>query len=338
MSIRFAFAGFRHGHIFSVLQGVRQTEGCEVVAACEEDPATRKAFADGDAVEITHDSFETMLAETDCDVVAVGDCYGRRGGILIRAMEAGKHVLSDKPICTDLGEMDRIEALARERGLRVGCQLDLRCAGMFIRLREIIASGEIGQAQSFTVLGLHPLALGVRPGWYFEPGKHGGTINDIAIHAVDAIPWLCGQEIAEIVSARAWNVKAAEFPHFNDCGQFMLRLSEGAGVIGDVSYLAPDKLAYRLPTYWRVTCHGTRGMAEACYNRPEVLVVNDDDQAMRYVPAAAEAPLGYLHDFLAEIAAGEAPGGLSTERVLRASRVALLAQRAADKNETNVKC
>jgi len=31
---------------------------------------------------------------------------------------------------------------------------------------------------------------GTRPAWYFEPGMHGGTLNDIAIHALDFIPWV----------------------------------------------------------------------------------------------------------------------------------------------------
>jgi|SRR6266511_4727891 len=100
---------------------------------------------------------------------------------------------------------------------------------------------------------------GARPGWYFERGKHGGTINDIAIHAFDFVPWITGLEWRAIIAARTWNAKAREFPHFHDCAQIMATLANGAGVRADVSYLAPDRLRYKLPHYWHVLVHGTRG-------------------------------------------------------------------------------
>ena len=56
------------------------------------------------------------------------------------------------------------------------------------KLREIILSGELGEVASIHIDGQHPLNPSVRPGWYFEPGKHGGTINDIGIHAFDFVP------------------------------------------------------------------------------------------------------------------------------------------------------
>ncbi|MEZ4683286.1 MAG: hypothetical protein R2932_54665 [Caldilineaceae bacterium] len=57
-----------------------------------------------------------------------------------------------------------------------------------IGLRNLIRSGLIGEIHAINFGGQHPLMLDTRAAWYFEPGKHGGTINDIAIHAVDAIP------------------------------------------------------------------------------------------------------------------------------------------------------
>ena len=50
------------------------------------------------------------------DVLAVGDYYARRGSLAIRALELGRHVLLDKPICIDLAELDRIAALSRGPG------------------------------------------------------------------------------------------------------------------------------------------------------------------------------------------------------------------------------
>src|SRR5439155_25293810 len=164
------------------------------------------------------------------------DYFGRRGEIIVRALEDGKHDIADKPICTRLSEQERIAALASEKGRAVGCLLDLRDHGPFITMRRQIKNGAIGTVHTITFTAQHPLLLGKRPAWYFEPAKHGGTINDIGIHAIDLIPWLTGRRIVEAVAARAWNARLGQFPHFQDAAQIMLRLDNDAGVLGDLSY------------------------------------------------------------------------------------------------------
>src|SRR5690554_1654313 len=94
-----AFIGFRHSHIFILLEMIRQSPDFTIVACCEEDPATRAELAGSDKVTIDHDSYDQLLA-TDCHIIAIGDYYAKRGGLAIRALEHGKHVISDKPIAT----------------------------------------------------------------------------------------------------------------------------------------------------------------------------------------------------------------------------------------------
>ena len=124
-----------------------------------------------------------MLEETDCDAIAIGDYYAQRGSLIIQALSHGKHVISDKPLCTSLDELDEIERLAAAKSLKVNCMLDMRDSAPFISVRKLIRQGLIGEVHAITFGGQHPLLLGKRPAWYFEPGKHGGTINDIVIHA-----------------------------------------------------------------------------------------------------------------------------------------------------------
>lgn len=327
MKTLFAFVGFRHSHIFDLLAGVRERKDCEIVACCEEDEATREELSSGDKVEITHTNFRQMLSEVDCEVVCVGDYYSRRGELTIAALRAGKHVLSDKPLCTNLGEHAQIEDIARRAGLSVGLQFDLRGAGPFIKLREIIQSGEIGEVRTVRIEGQHPLLLGKRPAWYFEPGKHGGTLNDIGIHAFDFVPWLTGQNWKDVVAARSWNVKADEFPHFKDGSQLMATLDNGAGVLADFSYLAPDKAGYQMLHYWHVTIHGTKGLAQTNLNAATVGVVLDHYEGMDQRPVAPAIQRRYLEDFINEIRGQRENCDLTSEDCLRASRLAIEAQR-----------
>lgn len=323
MKTRFAFAGFRHAHILDLLAGVNERADAEVVACCEEDAATRAGLS----VAATYTDFATMLREVECEVIAIGDCYGRRGALAIAALNAGRHVLSDKPLCTTLAEQAAIERLAAERGLLVGLQLDCRDSAAFRTLREIVRSGALGEVCTVRIEGQHPLLPGTRPAWYFEPGQHGGTLNDIGIHAFDFVPWLTGLGWRGLDAARSWNAKARAHPHFHDCAQLMATLENGAGVLADFSYLAPDRLGYRLPHYWRVGIHGTSGLAETHLQSAHVTVITDASEEVENRPVMENRARGYLDDFLRELRGALAE--LTSAQSLRASRLALEAQQRA---------
>jgi predicted dehydrogenase len=328
--MRLAFIGFRHGHVMGLYRGAVAHSGVEVVAACEEDPQAAAALRAGGTVQLTHERMEDVLTKVECDAIAVGDYFARRGEIVIRALEAGKHVIADKPICTRLDELDRIGHLAAGKGRAVGCLLDLRDTAVFLTMRRVIREGAIGEVHTVLFTAQHPLMFGTRPAWYFEPGKHGGTINDIAIHATDLIPWLTAREIEGVVAARAWNARLPQHPHFQDAAQVMLRLDNNGGAFGDVSYLSPDELGYTAPQYWRVTCHGSDGVVEADYSATSVSLAARGDKTVREIALDPAKPDGCLEAFMNEIAGRIEPGALTTADVLRASRVALLAQQTAD--------
>jgi predicted dehydrogenase len=330
MSTRFAFIGFRHPHIFALYDAVQAHPDCQVVAACEEDAATRGTLMAEGKVAITHTSAAELLDQTDADTIAIGDVFAHRGALAIAALESGRHLFSDKPICTSLMELDRIEELASQKGLSVGCQLDLSESGVILRLREVIRSGELGDLCTVLVLGQHPLRLGSRAPWYFTPGCHGGTINDIGIHALDLMPWLTGKSWNRLLHAREWNSsKAHEFPHFTDSAQVYGLLENGTTFFGDFSYLAPDRAGYQLPQYWRLTVHGTRGMAEASYGAGTVHIATDDDPLLRELAPLPAQPSRCLTDFLAERAGQPSHDGLTTKRILAVSRLALNLQASA---------
>lgn len=266
-----AFAGLRHGHIFGLYKKAKETEGVSVVGAWEAEAAAREA-ARGTVKEPFYDSFDALLGDPRVEAVAVGDCYGLRGGLIQRALEAGKPVIADKPLCTSLEELDRIESLALTKRLRVDCMLDLRYDPAVRMARQMIHGGQLGRIHAANFTGQHPLEWGKRPMWYFEEGLHGGTINDIAIHGVDALRFVTGLEFVRPVAARSWNAFAREAPRFRDCAQFMAEFGGGAGVTADVSYSAQSGTAWRMPSYWRFNIWGEDGAVEFRYGSGRVLL------------------------------------------------------------------
>ena len=332
--LRLAIVGVRHRHIFALLQEAAKMKEIQLVAICEENTSTRKAYAESKELTITHSSIDAMLASTPCDIIGIGDYYGRRGALAIQSLRAGRHVLADKPLCTTLAECDKIQELSQKAHLKVGCMFGLRWMGPVQLLRKKILDGAIGQVRTINITGQHPLMLKKRPGWYFEPGKHGGTINDIGVHAIEAVQWLTGGSVVEVTGARVWNGKASATPWFKDCAQFMLRLSNDVGVISDVSYLSPDAGGFGQPQNWRITVHGDDGVLECNSLEPSLTLVNSKNKKPHPLKCPANQESTYLHDFLAEIKGEPKPFQLTTPYVLRTTRTALQIQQAADQNKS----
>ncbi|MFW5798341.1 MAG: hypothetical protein ACOCXX_01675, partial [Planctomycetota bacterium] len=145
-----------------------------------------------------------------------------------------------------------------------------------------------------------------------------------------------GLGFTEITAARNWNGLLREVPHFRDCAQVMMQLEGGAGVLGDVSYLAPNSLGYSFPLYWRMTFWGTEGVLETSVPSKGVTVYRNGDEAPSVEPPDEGTPGGYLESMLAWIDHRRDGLHLTMDEVLHAARVTLLAQQAADRGDTGV--
>ena len=320
-----AIAGLRHGHIMALYKQAKETEGISVIGAWEQDVSAREA-AEKTVTEPFYESLEALLADPAVDAVAVGDYYGARGQIIIRALKAGKHVIADKPLCTSLEELECIRALSAEKKLRVACMLDLRYDAAICTAREIIRSGRLGAIHAAAFTGQHPLNWGVRPMWYFEEGKHGGTINDLAIHGIDAIRYMTGLELVRPVAARTWNAFAKEAPDFRDCAQLMAEFEGGMGVMADVSYAVVSRDPGALPMYWRFTLWGEMGMIELRLGEQELLFAGPGMAEMEKIPCRPVEE-NWLTDFM------KTYDQAAVEDVLTSQRATLTLQRAADEEQ-----
>ena len=333
-----AFVGFKHRHTGAIYQEAMADPNITVLGAWE-DTEEGRALADGLGLAFNYPTLESVLNDPRVDAVCLGGSFGVRGGEAIAALRAGKHVYADIPVCTSLAEIDEIEALASAKNLKVGCYLTLRFSQGIRNLREMIADGTLGEIGCINMTAQHPLQYGSRPMWYFAPGQHGGTINDIAIHGVDLVRFITGMGIKNVTAARTWNHFATEEPDFRDCGQFMAELDNGAGFMADVSYAAPASCGFSLETYWRMTFWGTRGVAE--YKMKGAGTAGIDADSAVLLQVALQGSKGFtpmelksynvtgLGEFVREIN-GETDLLINTEDVIRSSREVLTIQAAAD--------
>lgn len=317
-----AFAGFRHGHIASLYYEATQKEDVTITGCYEEDPQAAEKAIEKYGVHFNYSSYEALLQDPCVEVVAVGDYYSKRGSRIIEALQHGKHVICDKPLCTEPDEINQIEELSRQKNLKVMCMLALRYNPQTAKVKEILESGVLGNIHIASFTGQHFLDYGNRPGWYFESGKHGGTINDIGIHGVDLIRYLTGKNLTAIHCARTWNAFAHEEPNFPDCGQFMIQM-EDLSLMADVSYAAP-KMGSQLPSYWNFYLWGSKGMLNFSVNDPHLHIYTDREEII----TCTLENHSYLEDLGKEIRGEKTI--MSIGNILESQRQVLKIQKAAD--------
>ncbi len=318
-----AFAGFRHSHIIGLYNSCLKDPKVHITGCYENDNSAKNAVAASCSIEFNYNSYDDILNDENVDAVAIGDYYGIRGQLVIKALNAGKHVICDKPVCTHITELDEIERLAIEKNLQVCCMLDLRYMPQIPKVCEIIKNGEIGEVFNISFTGQHYLDYGNRPSWYFEAGKHGGTINDIAIHGIDLIRFITGKNLSAVNYAGARNAFAIKEPNFKDSAHFIADFGK-IRVMGDVSYAAPGFDGI-LPTYWDFYFWGTKGMINFNYKSKNIRIYKKD----REIIECEERKIGYLGDFIKEIAGEKTI--MNTKDILKSQRQALKIQRVTDK-------
>ncbi len=321
--LKILFYGFRHYHIYTLYDLAAKHPDVEIVGHIEPNPAARAEAEAKLGVAFLDVSLQEAL-QGDVDAVAIGDAYGNRGKVVLQAMQAGKHILIDKPLCTSLAQLEQIEQLSAAKGLQVCCMLDLRYSPAVATAQEILQSGALGAVHNVSFNGQHCIDYAHRPHWYFEPGMHGGTINDLAIHGIDLVRMLTGQNFVRFDTARVWNAYATEHPHFKDCATFSARLQNGAQVMADTSYAAPCT-SPALPFYWEFRFWCAKGVLTFSATNPNVFVYKSDGQQQTVAPK--NAPTDFICEFMQAFSAGDRS---LTQNTFDSTRTALQLQAVAD--------
>jgi len=325
MPLRVAAVGFRHGHILSFIKQAQELEYCELAGVVEESDDDLSLLERAE-VERTHATFDDLLDDEEFDVVATAEYYAKRGSVIIKALEAGKHVICDKPMCTSIDELRRIKHLCEEKGLEVAMQLSMRFGAPYQTMRRVIQEGELGQFLAATTFGQHPLGYKTtRPDWYFEEGKHGGSINDIFIHGADMLRYCTGQEFETVVAAEAWNESLPEVPFFQVGAQCMLAMDGGQRVMADVSYM-PGRS-------WQFYVTGTEGYLAVEGGNVLIRPLGGEDTVLE---AAADLPFSSpFEDFVSHLEHGT-ERFIPLDDVFRSQMAVLAAQKAADAGERDM--
>ncbi len=328
MPLRVAVVGFRHGHITSIINSIQDLDYVELVGAVEESQDDMQ-IVERAGIELTHPTFDALLDDVDFDLVCCGDYYAKRGELAIKALRAGKHFHTDKPLCTEIEQLREIKRLCEEKDLEINVHLSMRFGPRYLTMVRAVQDGMIGQFLAASAFGQHPLGYpGTRPHWYFEEGKHGGTINDLWIHGADLLRWVSGREYESVVAAECWNARLPEVPFFQDGAQCLMTMEGGPRVFADVSYM-PGK-------GWQFFVSGEDAYMAAPGDEIVIRREGGQDEAIELATAQDFPTPSPFHDFASHLEFGT-ERWLSMDDCFKSTMAVLTAQKAADTGERDVR-
>ena len=330
--MKFAAIGIDHRHIFGMAANL-MAEGAEFGGWWTEgEPEPLEGFVKRfpDVPRVDH--WQALLDDPSIDLIVISCIPRDRAAHAIAAMAAGKDVMTDKPGCTTMAQLDAIMAIQAKTGRIWSVDFSERFEVPAVtRAAELVAQGAIGRVVQTVGLGPHRLNRATRPDWFFDRAAYGGILTDIASHQIDQFLFFTGAKDAQITLASVANIAHPDDPGLQDFGEIALSAPEGRGYIR-VDWFTPDAL----PTWGdgRLTILGTEGYIELrkyvdVGGRPgtdHLVLVNGDRCEMI---DASDAGLPYFARIIADIR-DRTETAMPQEHAFTVMRLALQAQAMAE--------
>ncbi|MDJ0869416.1 MAG: Gfo/Idh/MocA family oxidoreductase [Myxococcota bacterium] len=198
--LRFGVLGAARITPGALVAPARKVAGAELVAIAARDPARARAFAEKHGVPRVAESYAALIDDPELDAIYNPLPNGLHCEWTIRALRAGKHVLCEKPLASNADEAARMVAAADESGRLLMEAFHWRYHPLAARVREIVASGEIGAVRRIEAIVCFPLPRfgDIR----YQYDLAGGCLMDAGCYPVSMVRHTADAE-PEVVSARA---------------------------------------------------------------------------------------------------------------------------------------
>jgi len=171
-----------------------------------------------------YESLEEALAAPDVDVAVICTPTFLHEPHTLAAINAGKHVICEKPLARDLKSAETIIEASQKAGVQLHVAHVVRFFPEFRRLHDLVQEGVVGQPALVRMARVAPFPRG-SGGWHNQLGLSGGVVLDMGIHDLDWLLWTLGP--AERVYARGL-YSSPERPSYLDYGLITARFANGA--------------------------------------------------------------------------------------------------------------
>lgn len=246
----------------------RNIPGVEVAAICTAHEETAKAAAEAHGISRAFWDYREMVADPDLDIIDVGTRPNLRHDMVLKALEAGKHVLNANPFDLTLEAVGDLLAAQRSAGTVGMVEAQFQWLPQFGYMKQLIAEGYLGELYSIRVRCDYPLVAGegslypfvARPGyttysWLADPEAGASVLRNMGGHCLHAMIDLFGpvaRVSAELDTCLGrWVIPDGETvtPRTHDTATVLLRFANGASGRLETSYVVADARGFELEMF-----------------------------------------------------------------------------------------
>lgn len=261
---------------------LQKAQRSQLVSVMRRDGAKAADYARRHDVPRWTDDADTLLADPDIDAIYIATPPNSHADYAIRALQAGKHVLLEKPIALNAAECDAIAAALKDTGGKLCVAYYRRALPRFEKLKKIIETGTIGAVRMIEVRQFKQAATQSDQHWKTDPAiGGGGSFVDMQSHTLDWLTYVFGMPVAATgLKKNQAGLHAAEdmVSYLFDFGSF--------SAVGLCAYAAATNEE-------AVIIHGEKGTARMGFFRPSdiTLTVNGvEEQIQLPDPAHVHQP------------------------------------------------
>jgi len=220
--------GAHHAQVFSTLVNTR------LVAVCDLSEERALALAAANGVHTVYRDHRELLKNPEIDAISVATPDFTHTPIILDALAAGKHVLSEKPLATSLEEAEKVKSAAAASDRKVMVDFHNRVSPVFAAARQDIRDGLIGnpvhataRLSNTTFVPLEMLSWAARSSALWFLGSH----------AIDTLRFLFDDDVRRVFSMKAKGVLQAKGVDTDDVHLSMLEFEKGAIVTLENSWI-----------------------------------------------------------------------------------------------------
>ncbi len=193
--------------------------------------------------------YKEMLKREDIDAVSVCTESGHHAAHALYCLNAGKHVLVEKPMALSLNDADKMIKLSREKNLKLGICHQNRFNPPIQKLRRAVEEGRFGRIINGTarILWNRNDDYYKQAPWRGTKALDGGTLMNQCIHNIDLLQWMMGSEVERVHCERGTFLRNIEMEDF---GAILIRFKNGSiGIVEGSACVYPKNLEETLSIF-----------------------------------------------------------------------------------------
>ena len=160
-------------------------------------PETREEAAHRHPNARVYPSVEEMLADGEVDLVIITTPHASHAPISIQSLDAGKHVVTDKPMCLTTVDYEAMRAAQERSGKLLTVFHNARLSGDYLTLRSVVDSGRLGELRWLEV-NWNRHGLSKRSAWRNDRDANGGRLIDLGVHLFDQVLQLFTERVTSV--------------------------------------------------------------------------------------------------------------------------------------------